>query len=106
MRRLLPRQCGEQLRGDDPSHFKGENLPVEQVSWDNNQDFIIQLNGFYPALSVRLPWEAEWEYACRAGTETAFNFENIVNLARVNYRGIWDWKAREWSYKAKKQQLR
>ena len=90
------------VMGDDPSYFKGENLPVEKISWDDAQNFINQINNFHPALSVRLPWEAEWEYACRAGTETSFSFGNDVNLEQVNYRGIWELKADEWADGAKK----
>jgi len=89
------------VMGDDPSHFKGENLPVEKISWDDAQNFIKQLNHFHPALSARLPCEAEWEYACRAGTETSFSFGNDVNVEQVNYRGIWEWKADEWADEAR-----
>ncbi len=45
---------------DDPSRFKGENHPVEKVSWDDIHAFIKQINSYHSALSVRLPWEAEW----------------------------------------------
>jgi len=90
------------VTGNNPSYFKGENLPVEMISWDDTQNFINQINRFHPALLVRLPWEAEWEYACRADTETAFNFGNTVNLGKVNYRGIWERKINEWVDEAKK----
>ena len=57
----------------NPSYFKGENLPVEQISWNDVQEFIQRLNqrdeGVY-----RLPTEAEWEYCCRAGSQSAFYF--------------------------------
>ncbi|SEQ79033.1 Formylglycine-generating enzyme, required for sulfatase activity, contains SUMF1/FGE domain [Nitrosomonas sp. Nm51] len=78
------------VRGDNPGYFKGDNLPVEQVSWDDVQAFIETLNRFHPALKTRLPWEAEWEYACRAGSETAFHFGDELHLEKVNYRGVWD----------------
>jgi formylglycine-generating enzyme required for sulfatase activity len=58
------------VMGTDPSHFKGDDLPVEQVSWIDAQEFIRKLNEMESAsgLVYRLPTEAEWEYACRAGT--------------------------------------
>ena len=85
------------VQGENLSHFKGGNLPVEQVSWDDVQAFIEEFNRFHPALKTRLPWEAEWEYACRAGSETAFHFGNELSLDKVNYRGVWEWKSlNEW----------
>ncbi|MBI4749436.1 MAG: SUMF1/EgtB/PvdO family nonheme iron enzyme [Acidobacteria bacterium] len=59
------------VMGSNPSYFKGENLPVETVSWDDCQDFIKKLNGKGEG-AYRLPTEAEWEYACRAGTTGDF----------------------------------
>ncbi len=57
------------VMGDNPSYFKGEaNLPVEQVSWDDVQEFLKRLNAKNNGYQYRLPTEAEWEYACRAGT--------------------------------------
>jgi formylglycine-generating enzyme required for sulfatase activity len=58
---------GEWLRlmGPNPSHFKGDRLPVECVSWDDAQEFLRRSNG------LRLPTEGEWEYACRAGVPDA-----------------------------------
>jgi formylglycine-generating enzyme required for sulfatase activity len=52
----------------NPSRFKGANLPVETVSWDDAQEFIQKLNAKNDSYIYRLPTEAEWEYACRAGT--------------------------------------
>ncbi len=77
----------------NPSHFKGDNRPVENVSWDDVQDFIERLNQMPPKLQTRLPWEAEWEYACRAGSQTPFNFDGELTLDKVNYRGTWDYRA-------------
>jgi formylglycine-generating enzyme required for sulfatase activity len=61
--------------GDNPSDFKGDdNLPVEDVSWDDVQEFIKKLNEKEGTNKYRLPSEAEWEYACRAGTTTRYSF--------------------------------
>jgi formylglycine-generating enzyme required for sulfatase activity len=58
----------------DLSRFKGDNLPVERVSWDDVQEFIRKLNEKEGTDKYRLPSEAEWEYACRAGTATRYSF--------------------------------
>jgi formylglycine-generating enzyme required for sulfatase activity len=52
---------------ENPSRFRGADLPVEQVSWDDAQALVARLNQADPSLAYRLPTEAEWEYACRAG---------------------------------------
>ncbi len=56
------------VMGNNPSNFKGDNLPVEQVSWNDVQEFLYKLNKRGDGFTYRLPTEAEWEYACRAGT--------------------------------------
>jgi formylglycine-generating enzyme required for sulfatase activity len=56
------------VMGNNPSHFKGDTLPVENVSWNDAQAFIQKLNEQNDGFSYRLPSEAEWEYAARAGT--------------------------------------
>ena len=71
------------VMGNNPSHFKGDNLPVEEVSWDDAKRFCSRLNDLkhneLPAgYRFDLPTEAQWEYACRAGTTTALN--NGLNL--------------------------
>ena len=57
------------VMGNNPSYFKGDNLPVEQVSWDDCQEFISKLNGI-TGRTFRLPTEAEWEYAARGGKKS------------------------------------
>lgn len=84
------------IKGDNPSHFKSDNRPVEQVSWYDAQDFIQKLNTvlqiLQPEYSFRLPTEAQWEVACRAKTKSPFNFDGELSLDKVNYRGIWEYK--------------
>jgi formylglycine-generating enzyme required for sulfatase activity len=71
----------------DPSNFKGDRRPVEQVSWWEAQEFCDRLSKF-TGLSYRLPSEAEWEYACRAGTKTPFYFGETLTTEVANYRGV------------------
>ncbi|MEA3427924.1 MAG: formylglycine-generating enzyme family protein [Thermodesulfobacteriota bacterium] len=62
------------VMGNNPSKFKGDDLPVEQVSWNDCREFIRKLNRQEGGNKYRLPTEAEWEYACRAGSKTRFCF--------------------------------
>lgn len=64
----------KQIMKNDPSHFKGEDRPVEMVSWQEAQEFVKRLNAAESTDKYRLPSEAEWEYACRAGTQTGYFF--------------------------------
>ncbi|KPQ40442.1 MAG: hypothetical protein HLUCCO16_02385 [Phormidium sp. OSCR] len=70
----------------DPSRFKGETRPVEQVRWDEAREFCRRLSQA-TGRDYRLPSEAQWEYACRAGTTTAFSFGNIITTDVANYDG-------------------
>jgi sulfatase modifying factor 1 len=82
-----PQALWQAVLGDNPSRFKGEDRPVENVSWDDAQRFIERLNELIPGGGFRLPTEAEWEYACRAGTTTAFWFGDQITPEQVNYDG-------------------
>lgn len=74
------------VMNNNPSHFKDNpNNPVENVSWDDVQVFINQVNALMPNLQVELPTEAQWEYACRAGSTTPFSFGDNITQELVNY---------------------
>ncbi len=81
----------------DPSYFKDEyeginrwNRPVEQVSWEDAVEFCARLSN-KTKRKYRLPTEAEWEYAARAGTTTPFHFGETISTELANYRGT-DWE--------------
>ncbi|MEW6220412.1 MAG: formylglycine-generating enzyme family protein [Thermodesulfobacteriota bacterium] len=69
------------------SQFRGDLRPMESVSWDQCMDFVRRINKQLPGLGLRLPFEAEWEYACRAGTTTPFSFGATITPEQVNYDG-------------------
>ena len=70
----------------DPSRFKGDNHPVEQVSWYEAVEFCDRIS-LYTGHDYHLPTEAEWEYACRAGTTTPFHFGETISTKMANYNG-------------------
>jgi formylglycine-generating enzyme required for sulfatase activity len=74
----------EAVMGDNPSEFKSPTRPVESVSWDAVQEFLGRINARLPGLDLVLPSEAQWEYACRAGTETAIYTGEITILGERN----------------------
>ena len=71
------------VMGNNPSYFKGGNLPVEQVSWDDCQEFLSKLNSI-TGKKFRLPTEAEWEYAARGGKKSrGYQYSGSNNLSDV-----------------------
>jgi formylglycine-generating enzyme required for sulfatase activity len=70
----------------DPSRFKGDNRPAERVSWQEAVEFCARLSQL-AGREYRLPSEAEWEYACRAGTQAPFHFGETITPDLANYNG-------------------
>jgi hypothetical protein len=77
----------EAVMGGNPSRFDGADRPVENVSWGDCREFFERANQAVPGLDLWFPTEAQWEYACRAGTATPFWFGNQVTPEQANYNG-------------------
>ncbi len=76
----------EAVMGNNPSRTEGAKLPVNHVSWEDCQEFIKKLNASTKGVyRFRLPYEAEWEFACRAGTTTAYSFGANITPKDANY---------------------
>ncbi len=84
----------KKIMGKNPSHYDkcGDNCPVETVSWDDIQEFLNKLNVLEGSKKYRLPTEAEWEYACRAGTRTPFSCGRCLSTDHANYNGEYPYK--------------
>ncbi|MBD2487420.1 SUMF1/EgtB/PvdO family nonheme iron enzyme [Aulosira sp. FACHB-615] len=80
------------IMGKNPSDFIGDEKPVETVSWDDTVEFCQKLSQ-KTGRTYRLPSEAEWEYACRAGTTTPFYFGETITTDLVNYNGNYPYGA-------------
>jgi formylglycine-generating enzyme required for sulfatase activity len=99
---LITQAQWQSLMGKNPSHFTGdENLPVECVSWLDSIEFCEKLSD-KTGRTYRLPTEAEWEYACRAGSEKPFAFGETITPEFINYNGNYPYsKAAKGEYRKK-----
>ncbi len=79
----------QKVTGNNPSRFKGDNFPVEMVSWNDAVEFceILSKRENRRGWKFSLPTEAQWEYACRAGTTTTYSWGNTISPNHANYPG-------------------
>jgi len=79
----------KRVMGNNPSHFQdcGDACPVEMVSWNDAKEFLQKLNQREATNRYRLPSEAEWEYACRAGSNTPYNTGKCITADQANFNG-------------------
>ena len=83
-----PQALYQEVMGTNPSGFKGDDLPVETVSWNEAMEFCAELTKRLPkGLKATLPTESQWEYACRAGTTTPYSFGSALNGDKANCDG-------------------
>ncbi|MEO0414951.1 MAG: SUMF1/EgtB/PvdO family nonheme iron enzyme [Verrucomicrobiota bacterium] len=78
----------QRVMGSNPSRFSGSDRPVEEVSWEDAQEYLSKLNqanSFSGGWKFNLPTEAQWEYACRAGTTTAYAFGSSLSSSEANF---------------------
>ena len=88
---LADTACTQELwkavMGENPSKFKGPQRPVERVSYEDVQKFLVRISDLVPDVEFNLPTEAQWEYACRAGTTTPFSFGETISTDEANFDG-------------------
>jgi formylglycine-generating enzyme required for sulfatase activity/tRNA A-37 threonylcarbamoyl transferase component Bud32 len=84
------------MGAEHPCKFKGDDLPVDSVSWHDAKEFCTKLNQIeHNAEGYRLPYEAEWEYAARAGTKTPFWQGETVTTEQVNFDGTYPYRKQD-----------